>query len=212
MTWTKKEVASMDCKEAKGYIHEYMDGQLDGTRTRFLLQHVRDCSQCERKMAALEKTEALIRTLRPIAAPDGMKDKIMASIPQERRRSTWMRWIKQNPAVSVAVVFLMVMVSSLFSLWDQDQTLAVKGDDLDQVVIQGKEVIVPEGSTVHGDLTVENGSLQVFGEVQGNLVIIDGSVLQASTAQISGDIVNVNQTIDWIWYKVSSFFGSLTYE
>lgn len=201
----------MNCKEAKGYIHEYMDGMLDGAHTRFLLQHVRECADCERALMELEKTEALVRTLRPTPAPDHLKLRIMEKLPPERRRSSWTRWVKAHPAVSVAVVFVMVMLSSLMTLWDQDQTLAVKGDDLDQVVINGKEVIVPEGHKIRGDLTVENGTLQVFGEVEGNLVIIDGNVLQASTAKISGDIVSVNQTIDWIWYKISSFFESLAY-
>ena len=94
-------------------------------------------------------------------------------------------------------------------MWNQHDTLVVKVDDLEQVVINGRDVVVPEGKTVHGNLTVENGTLQVYGAVEGDLIIIDGSVLQASTAHISGNVIQVNQMIDWIWYKISSFIGSL---
>jgi anti-sigma factor RsiW len=201
-------VAQVNCEQAKAYIHDLMDGELAPASAWELKQHLRECRRCEQALAAYERAEAMIRSLRPAVAPDGLKRRILASLPPERRR-VWLRWVRSHPAISVAAVFLLVMVSSLIAMWNQDDTLVVKVDDHDQVVINGRDVIVPEGKTVHGNLTVENGSLQVYGAVEGDLVVIDGSVLQASTARISGHVIKVNQMMDWVWYKISSFFESL---
>lgn len=199
----------MNCKEARMMMHEYLDGHMDRDRALFLIRHIEACRHCRIVLTEFEKVEGLIRSLRKPEAPDGLKQRIMSSLPPERRRSVWFRWVRNHPAASVAVVFVVVMLGSVLSLWDQSQMLAVRGDDLDQVVIVGNEVIVPEGRIVRGDLTVENGTLQVYGEVQGNLVVIDGNVLQASTAQVSGDVIKVDRALDWIWYQVSIFLDSL---
>jgi anti-sigma factor RsiW len=205
-----KEVALVNCEQAKAYIHELMDGELDpvSTTTRELRQHLRDCRHCGQVWAAYERAEAMVRSLRPAKAPDGLKERILASLPPQRRHSL-LRWVRRHPAIAVAAMFVVVMVASLVSMWHQDDTLVVKVDDHEQVVINGREVIVPAGKTVHGNLTVENGNLRVDGAVEGDLVVIDGNVLQASTAQISGEVVTVNQMIDWVWYKVNRFFESL---
>ena len=97
------------------------------------------------------------------------------------------------------------------SFWDQDNRLAVHGNDLDQIIIEGDTVIVPEGSVIAGDLTIENGKAQIFGEVQGNLTVIDGSWYQASTAHISGQVKSVDRALDWIWYKITNLFTDVAY-
>ena len=63
---------------------------------------------------------------------------------------------------------------------------------------------MPEGATVDGDLVVENGEAVVNGEIRGNLTVIDGSVNMASTAKVIGEAREINQALDWIWYKLRS--------
>ena len=198
----------MNCKEANSLIHEYLDGELGEADQRQLRHHLSQCTDCRRHLRSLEKTDAFIRSLPRTRVPDGLTDRIMQQIPAQRKQSTWMRWIRRHPAASVAVVFIIVMLGSFASLWNQDQALILKGSDLDQLEISGKHVTVPADHTIHGSLTVENGTLEVDGEVEGNLTIMNGQLQLASTAHITGKITRINQAIDWLWYKVGNLFTS----
>lgn len=198
----------MDCKEACVYIHEYLDGMMDAERKAQLGRHLAECSACSARLKALEKTEALVAGLRPVSCPDGMTERILQHIPEPRRPLGWVRWMRRHPGFSVAVVFVLIMAVAVLSQWNQGTMLVVKGNDLDGINISGNEVTVPEGVTVDGDLLVENGTLRVEGVVQGNVVVIDGT-LQASTANISGKITKVNQAIDWVWYKIGEWLEIL---
>lgn len=199
----------MDCKEALPLLHEYLDGELQRVEAAKLKQHLAECAGCRKRLAQFEKVEALIQAWPKPEVPADMASRIMQSLPPARRKP-WYSWVRRHPAISVAVVFLMVMAASFASLWDEDKELMLKGDDLQAVVIEGNTVIVPEGKTVTGDLTVKGGKLQVEGDVQGNLVVIDGSVVMASTAHISGQVKTIDEAFSWVWFKVNELFGQLS--
>lgn len=196
----------MNCKEAIPMIHEYLDGDLQGSGFVELNKHLSACRECKRHFAQLEQAESLVFTMAKTKVSDGLTERIMLSLPQPKKKA-WLQWVKRHPAASVAATFFLIMMSSFFSLWNQDTDLVVKGADLEQVIIKGDTVIVPAGRIMNGNLIVENGRLQVDGEVQGNLVVIDGSLNLASTAYISGEVTKVNQALDWLWYKVNEFFS-----
>lgn len=201
----------MNCKDAIPLMHEYLDGDLTGAEAAKLKEHFLACRGCREMFEQFEKTEALVRSLTPAPVPDDLTAKIMSGIPTPRRRSVWLRWVRRHPAVSVAVVFFAVMLGSFASLWNQDAELVVKGSDLDQVQIHGDTVTVPKGRTVHGNLMVQRGKVQVDGEVTGNLTVIDGSVNMASTAHIAGQIKRVDQTLDYVWYKLNEWAGLIAH-
>jgi len=108
-------------------------------------------------------------------------------------------------------MFLLVMLFSAVSIWDSDDQLVVKGAGLDQVIIQGDTVTVPSDAVIAGNLTIENGKAEIYGEVQGNLTVIDGSYYQASTAHISGEVKQIDQALDWIWYRIINTFTEVAY-
>src|SRR5690606_709974 len=114
--------------------------------------------------------------------------------------------VKRRPALTAALIFICVMAVSLFAFWETDQQLVIKGDHTDQLIIEGRTVIVPYGKTVHGDLIVKNGEIQVDGQIDGDLIVIDGTVQQASTENVTGKIRPVNEMIDRIWYTIGSWF------
>lgn len=202
-------MARMDCKEARQRIHEYLDGELNGREAEQLACHIRQCEECARHLRTLEKTEALVGSLRRFPCPDEVTERVMSSIPAPRRRTALFRWVKKYPGASVAALFLCVMFASMMATWDPDDTLVVKTNDLDRLIVNGKQVIVPAGTTVDGDLIVENGHLQIEGEVRGNVIVMDGT-LSASTAQITGKVKHINQAIDWLLYKVEDLVTSVS--
>jgi anti-sigma factor RsiW len=199
----------MNCTEALPLIHEYVDGDLELDQSLALREHLSGCAPCTSRLQAYEKTEALVRVLPRPEPPAHLTSSIMASLPPVSSNRNWVRWIRRHPAATAAAAFLVIMVSSFLSLWNQGAQLAVRGDDLDGIVIEGHRVIVPSKETIDGDLIVEGGAVQVDGDVMGNLVVIDGSIAMASTAHISGNITQVDQALDWIWFKVSEWFGAL---
>ncbi|TVY08490.1 zf-HC2 domain-containing protein [Paenibacillus cremeus] len=200
----------MDCTEALPLLHEYLDGGLQRRDAIELKEHLLACPGCRKRLQQFEKLEALVAAWPPVEVPEGLTERIMQALPPVERKNGFTRWIRKHPAASVAAVFCLVMLSSFVSSWDQDQELLVKGTDLQSVVIKGNTVYVPAGTTVAGDLTVENGNTQVDGEIKGSLTVIDGSVNMASTAHISGQVMKIDEAFSWMWYKMNQWFEQIS--
>jgi hypothetical protein len=161
----------------------------------------------------LEQTELMLYSL-PQHIPDASKElveRILSTLPKHKEPQIWVKWMKRHPALTAAAIFLVIMLFSVINVFNQDSQLVVKGNNLEQIVIDGNTVIVPEGSIISGDLTIENGKAEVFGDVEGDLTVIDGSLYRASTAQISGQVKSVDKALDWIWYKISNIFSEVAY-
>lgn len=195
----------MNCTEALPMLHQYLDGDLSGQEARGLKEHLLACPACRNRLQQLEKVEALIQSWPAPRVPEGMTERIMKALPPEKRTGSWYRWFRKHPAVSVAAVFAFVMMGSFLAGWDQDKELLVKGTDLESVVIKGDTVYVPAGKTIAGNLTVENGRLEVEGDIKGDIVVIDGKVNLASTAHISGQVKQIDEAFSWLWFKMSQW-------
>lgn len=205
-------MADMKCNVAVVFMHDYLDGLLAREDTKKLQEHLLQCSACQAHLEALSRTDALVRALPVEAAPMDLGNRIMNSLPKTRRPSAWTSWVRRHPAVSAAAIFMVVMLSSFVAMWNQETQLSVTSPDMEHLIIEGNTVIVPEGQKVSGDLTVVNGTVDVRGDLEGNLTVIDGNLIPlASTAHIAGEIKTIDRAVDWFWYKVSSFFGTLTY-
>lgn len=202
----------MNCKEAVSSIHEYLDGTLDPNGQSTLDHHLAICKSCREHLKQLEMTEAHIHLLKRLddtpENPPNLTERIMSSLPAPQKRRLIAGWLKRHPALAVSVLFLVVMFSSLATLWDTNDELTITTSEFDKLVIEGKTVIVPEDQTIQGDLIVENGEIIVEGMVEGDLVIIDGRYT-ASTANISGRITIVNRMFDWLWYKIAGLFRTV---
>ncbi|AIQ49504.1 anti-sigma W factor [Paenibacillus sp. FSL R7-0273] len=203
----------MECKLAVSLMHDYLDDDLPELQQRELKEHLLSCPDCRAKFNELEQTDMLMFSLmhQNVVASDDLVSRIMDSLPQPKRERAFITWIKRHPALTAASIFLLVMLMSSVTFWKQDQQLVVRGSNLDQVIIQGNTVIVPSGKTIAGNLTVENGTTQVYGDVNGNVTVIDGSLYQASTAHISGQVKSIDQAVSWLWYKVTNMFSEVAY-
>jgi len=191
-------------------MHEVLDGDATASEAWELRRHMAECESCRERYQSLETSETLVRSMSGFAsgftAPGGMTDRIMGNLPI-KKSSSWFNWMKRHPAISVAVIFMLLMMGSLFSSWNGDKELVVKGVDLEEVVIKGNTVMIPSGHTLDGSLVVQGGDLQV-GEnvnVTGNITIIDGTLNMASTAHIAGQITKIDEMFGWLWYKLTNF-------
>ncbi|MDF2814485.1 MAG: anti-sigma factor [Paenibacillus sp.] len=200
----------MNCKEAIPLIHDYLDGSLSGSHAKELKVHLLSCTDCHKHYQQLEKADNLFRSLGTVTAPPHITDRVLRALPAPPRRKSWVSWVRRHPALTAAAMFAIVMFSSFFSLWNEDTDLVLRGD-LENLVIEGNQVYVPPQQVVHGNLVVENGSIQVDGTIEGNLIVIDGTYALASTARISGDIKIVDEALQWLWYKTNQFFSVVTH-
>lgn len=203
----------MECKLAVSMMHDYLDDDLPEQQQRELKEHLLSCPDCRAKFKELEQTDMLMFSLMhqsPVASDD-LVSRIMSSLPKSKKENAFITWIKRHPALTAASLFLVVMLMSSVTFWSPDRQLVVRGVDLDQVIIKGDTVIVPSGKTITGNLTIENGKAQVYGDVNGNVTVIDGSLYQASTAHISGQVKSIDQAVSWLWYKVTNMFSEVAY-
>ena len=202
----------MNCDNAISLIHEYLDGDIEEDKKETLKQHLETCSECAVLYEEFTLSESILKNV-PIPQPsEDLSEQIMAKLSvnkvKKSRTSSWFQLVRRHPAITAAAIFLIMMMLSLLTLGGQGQEFAIKGDDLEQVEIRGNEVIVPEGTTVNGNLVVENGSIRVEGRVQGDVTVVDGSFQLASTAAVTGKVTHINQWIDRLWYTLFDWINN----
>ncbi|UOR10566.1 anti-sigma factor family protein [Halobacillus amylolyticus] len=209
----------MNCnKEAVALMHKYLDGDLVKEEERRLRDHLQACPSCQNHFHELKRSITLVKNAGPVTAPSNFTASVMSSLPKEKKRRNYVRWLQRHPMITAAAVFFILMFSGIFSAWNQDHQVTVsKQDDL---VIRNNTVIVPDGVTVDGDLVVRNGDLKVDGKINGDITLINGDIVTDTgigditngkkyQAYVSGEIHEVNQVFEWMWYHMKKFTTDL---
>jgi len=201
-------------------IHNYLDGDLTQEDEIKLRTHLEDCETCQTHFHELSRTITLIQSTEQLQAPNNLVQDVMEKLPTEKRYIKYMRSIKRYPVLTAVAIFLLIIGSAIFSLWDQSSELVIsKKDGLE---INGDLVIVPKGVTIEGDLFVKNGDLKVEGSVEGDVTLMNGELIEsqnnddfkngdlvATVGDINGELYHVEQLGDWIWYHLKNIFESI---
>ncbi len=210
----------MECKTK--YIrlmHKYLDGDLKTDEESKLRAHLEVCDTCQKHFHELSRTITLIQSTEQMEVPANFSKNIMENLPTEKSHVRFVRWFKSHPAITVAAIFFLFMFSSIFSMWDKDSELVVSKQD--NLIIQGDTVIVPEGVTVVGDLLVKNGNLQIDGQIDGNVTLINGKLIVDSddhgdedeflvaSASVNGEFKQIDEMVEWVWYKLKTLFENI---
>ena len=198
----------MTCdKEAVVLMHKYLDGDLTSREESILRRHLQSCQDCQHHFHELKRTVTLLKNSGEMQVPADFTTQVMNNLPREKKRAGFVRWMRNHPLVTAAAIFFLFMFSGIFSAWNQDSQLSVSKQQ--NLLVQEDIVIVPEDVTVEGDLVVRNGDLRIEGKVDGNVTIINGEHLLASAGEVSGELEQVNQVFDWIWYTIKDMFKSI---
>lgn len=201
-----KRVRTLKCPdEIILYMHEYLDDEISAENERELRLHLQSCEDCQAHFSELRKTIALVQSTSHIEAPLHFTANVMARLPKEKRKVGFQRWLRQHPLFTAASLFFVLMAGSLVTTWDQNHEFAVSKQP--NLVVQNNTVIVPEGEVVKGDVIVKNGKLKIEGQVEGNVTVINGEVIDgekylASAGHVTGEIKEVNAIFDWMWYQI----------
>ncbi|KKI92255.1 anti-sigma W factor [Bacillus sp. SA1-12] len=183
-------------------LHKYLDHELTSDEEKKVKDHLHTCKECFQHFHELEKAIALVQSTSHIEAPKDFTQAVMNRLPKEKRTVSWNRWLKGHPLLAAASLFVLLMAGSLFSAWNEDQQFSVsKHSDL---VVENSKVTVPKGEVIKGDVTVKNGTLVIEGKIEGNVTVINGEKYLASAGQVTGEIEEVDQLFEWLWYHIKS--------
>jgi anti-sigma factor RsiW len=194
-------VKSLKCpNEIIELMHAFLDGEIESEQEQHLREHLHTCKECEVLFSEFNKAIAFVRSSAHVQVSDDFTNKIMERLPKEKKRARMGRLLQRHPFLVAASVFFVLMMTSLISSWNQDHQFAVS--EQKNLIVKNHTVIVPKGEVVKGDVLVQNGKLRIEGEVKGNVTVINGEQYTASAGRVTGDIKEVNQIFDWIWYHL----------
>ena len=199
----------MKCsEEIIEYMHEYLDEEISQEHEDMLRTHLQDCDDCKSYFHEMKRAIALVQSTSHIVAPADFTVKIMASLPKEKRKVGIQRWFKKHPFLTAASLFTFLMGGALFSNWESDTQLSFSNQP--QLQVEQDTVIVPEGVVVTGDIVVRNGNIKIEGEVDGNVTVINGKKFMAAAGNVTGDIKEIDQLFEWLWFKIKEASKSIS--
>ena len=180
------------------YMHEYLDGDISREHEQQLKKHLQQCSDCQQHMHQLIDTIAFVKSAAHITAPPHFEKKVMQRLPKGKNRVGVQNWFRRHPIIVACAVFFLFMSATLLSNYSDDEFSVTKQPNL---IVDGHTVVVPEGEVVKGDIVVKNGDIVIEGEVDGNVTVINGKYM-ASTSVVSGQINEIDQAFEWLWYEM----------
>ncbi|WP_010307817.1 anti-sigma factor family protein [Kurthia senegalensis] len=198
----------MKCPEhVVEYMHEYLDGDISQEHEVVLKEHLKQCDDCKKHMSELTNVIAFIKSAAVMALPANFAQNVMVRLPHKQKVLRGVqRFLRRHPVLIAAAVFVLLMSGSLLTVSNPSQQFAVTKDP--QLIVEGETVTVPENTVIKKDLVVENGNLVIEGKVDGNVTVVNGKYM-ASTANVTGQVEQVDETFDWLWYKMKSGFKKL---
>ena len=192
-------------------MDDYLDGEISPSEEKELKSYLQSCSDCRKIYQELTKTIAFVQSASHVQAPPDFVQKTMAGLPKESQRVGIKRFMRHHPLMIAAALFVLLMSAAMLSSFSDDQQFSFTKQE--NLVVEGQTVVVPEGQTVVGDITIRNGDLRVDGELEGDVTIVNGQYM-ASSGVINGEIEEIDQAFEWLWYTIKgtfqdavSFFG-----
>lgn len=184
------------------YMHDFLDDEITAEHEKILREHLHSCTDCQEYFRELNKAIALVKSTSHFQAPSDFTSKVMAGLPKEKKKTEIQRWFRSHPLLTAASLFLALMTGSILSTWNEEHQFSVSKQP--NLLVENDTVIVPEGEVVKGDVVVRNGKVKIEGEVQGDVTVINGEKYLASAGNVTGEITEVNEVFEWIWYHVKN--------
>ncbi len=186
------------------YMHEYLDGDISREHEQDLKKHLQSCAACQQHMHELSDTIAFIKSATHITAPPSFEENVMNRLPKRKNTAGIQKWLRKHPIFIAAAVFFLFMSATLLGSYPNDNQFSVTKQP--NLIVNGQTVTVPAGEVVEGDIVVKNGTIVIEGEVDGNVTVINGEYM-ASTAVVTGQIEEVDQAFEWLWYEMKQMFN-----
>jgi anti-sigma factor RsiW len=200
----------MHC-EASTYdelMNKILDSEATQEEEEIFFDHLSECPSCKEEYDLLVDRLKELRIQSNIKAPVGFTASVMSMLPKESGKIKWKRWMQRHPALTAAAIFMFFMAASILTTYNQEDLAVVKGQGKLEIKNAERLVIVPAGETIKGDLVVENADVHIEGRVEGDVIVIKGQQYMASAGEVTGHSQEIEQVVEWVWYKLKSLFTS----
>lgn len=181
------------------YMHEYLDDAISSAHEKELLEHLKMCRACEKHMNELKHVVYLLKKIPKVKVPLEFTNKVMSNLPTTHTRKV--SWVRKHPIIVAAAIFAVLMSGALFSEAKNNEQFAVTNQQ--GLLVKEETVIVPENKTIKGDIVVKNGDIIIEGKVDGNVTVVNGRYM-ASTANVTGNVEEIDETFEWLWYTIKN--------
>jgi hypothetical protein len=166
----------MDCREAERLFDLYLDHEIATADYAALRQHLLDCQRCADNWLAQRKATDLLAVLPEVAPGAELFSRIMMSLPPAHRQPKRLFTFSARQ-IAAAVVIALALTGVAFVGGSQGMVAATVQQRAGQTIVvpkPGKPLVIPQGSTINGNLEV-NGDLYLRGKVRGR-IIVEGQV------------------------------------
>lgn len=104
----------MNCPEAQSLLSPHLDNELDLLRSVDLEQHLQTCPDCLRRSQQTKAARAAVREHATyFAAPDALREKIIATLPAAKRTTATPAWFNLSAAFALLVIVIWSVYSNL---------------------------------------------------------------------------------------------------
>ncbi|MGD9678193.1 MAG: hypothetical protein AB7V16_07555 [Vulcanibacillus sp.] len=195
----------MDCLRAIYLMHDYFDGDIEEQSFKELTKHINNCLACNVHYNELKNTNLILMQLPTENVSTDLSDNILIKCAKKERVK---KLASRYPVVFAASIFLLLFSVSLISYTVPGNDFKLVSENYQNLIIKGNEVIVPEGKEICGDIIIENGNLQIIGEVKGNVTVVNGEIFMASASQVDGTTNQVDLIFERIWYQLKNIWAN----
>ena len=111
----------MNCRKAKDWIREKLDGTLDLGEQGLLEEHLERCPKCRQELATLSAAVEWLEDLAPAPAPTDFDERVLRRVREERRRAEervrWrdLPWFAFHRWLRPAAVTLVLLIMAAFT-------------------------------------------------------------------------------------------------
>ncbi|MBY6038342.1 zf-HC2 domain-containing protein [Fictibacillus nanhaiensis] len=189
-------------------MNKVLDGDATKEEERLFQAHLDKCVTCKEEYELLVDTLKELQLQTSIKAPEGFTQAVMAKLPKEKQQVKWKRWMQRHPALTAAAIFMFFMAASVFTNYNQQDLAVIQGEGNLEIKKADRVVVVPAGETIKGDLVVENADVRIEGKVEGDVTVIKGNQYLASAGEVTGNSQEIEQVVEWVWYKLKSLVSS----
>jgi hypothetical protein len=190
----------MDCQEFLQKLDKFIEAGEEILPPLSGVAHLDECADCR---GIYDQHVALGRQLRALpkaCAPKGLMEQVMAGIPARTRRRVFGVGVPRMRTMVAIAVALALFILPLNNLVNHDRPFVALTDSTATIEVDGRNIVVPSGVNVRGDMKVINGHLTVLGSVEGNITLIKSVLVSGPEARI-GRVY----TVDWTFLQQISY-------
>lgn len=109
----------IDCETVREELSAYIDNELPLSQRQKIEQHLQLCKECYDEYFELQATSAIMRSLREIEPPPGLKEKVQERLIKEEKQGIWQKILRRPwHSLGAAAAGLLLLIGSWNVLFD----------------------------------------------------------------------------------------------